>query len=162
MSGGTEPWTVAVESSVVLAGGVLLAENTYEALRVIRRGDWVYKFLKPHDAFPPFTAAERLRQIHLRVAESQRHPELNPLCFLVRENCLVSRFVAGRRASPREARACQRNLLATGRGYLFDVNEENIRIDGPRAVVIDFAIDERHSDWIARNCLMEPFDALDP
>lgn len=81
----------------------VIAENTFEALRIVRQGEWVYKFLRPHDGFPGQTAEERAQQIRTRVRESHRHPELNPLAYVASRRCLVSRFIRGRHATKREA-----------------------------------------------------------
>jgi hypothetical protein len=138
-------------------GDEILAADTYEAVRVVRRpgwhwlgqcGDWVLKFLRPHDAFAGESAEARLRQLRLRVAESRRHPELNPLWFDERANCLVSRFVDGPWASTRQANALLRQTIASGRGYLLDLAPQNLRMTPAGLVAIDFAIDESHADWL--------------
>jgi hypothetical protein len=116
---------------------------------VVRRGDWVLKFLRPHDAFAGQSAADRLRQLRLRVRESRRHAELNPLWFDERANCLVSRYVDGPWASTRQATALLRQTIADGRGYLLDLTPQNVRITPAGPVAIDFAIEESHCDWLA-------------
>lgn len=117
----------------------------------MRRGDWVLKFLRPHDAFPGQTAADRLRQVRLRVRESRRHAELNPLWFDERANCLVSRFVDGPWASTRQASALLRQTIAEGRGFLLDLAPQNLRQTPAGLVAIDFVIDESHDHWLAFN-----------
>lgn len=124
-----------------------MAAETYEALRIVRHGSWVYKFLKPHDAFARQTAAARLRQIRLRVRESWLHAELNPLYFAETANCLVSRYVEGRCASTRESDALLRAMLTSRRGYLLDLSPPNLRMTPAGPVGIDFAIAEDHADW---------------
>jgi hypothetical protein len=130
-------------------GGVVLAEFTTEAIRVLRHGEWVYKFLRPHDAFVGENAAERLRQLRLRVRESRCHAELNPLYFDEQANCLVSRFVDGPWASTRQANALLRQTIADGRGFLLDLAPQNLRQTIAGLVAIDFAIDESHAHWLA-------------
>lgn len=126
-----------------------MAADTAEAVRVVRRGDWVFKFLKAHDAFAPQPPADRLRQIRLRVRESWLHAELNPLHYDEPANCLVSRFVDGAWASTRESDALLRDLLASNRGYLLDLSPPNLRITPSGPIGIDFAIAEDHADWQA-------------
>jgi hypothetical protein len=116
-------------------------------LRVERRGPWVFKFLRPHDAFEGETAADRLRQIRLRVRESWLHAELNPLAYDETANCLVSRYIDGRIAGTRESDALVRAVLASKRGYLVDLNPFNLRITPAGPIAVDFAIAEGHADW---------------
>ncbi|RIK75197.1 MAG: hypothetical protein DCC68_21655 [Planctomycetota bacterium] len=106
------------------------------------------KFLRPHDSFEGETAADRVRQLRLRVAESRRHAELNPLWFDERANCIVSRFVDGPWASTRQATALLRQTIASGRGHLLDLAPQNLRQTATGLVAIDFAIDEQHADWL--------------
>lgn len=144
----------------------MLAEETYEAVRVVRRrgwnwlgqcGDWVLKFLRPHDAFAGEAAASRIRQLRLRAAESHRHAELNPLWFDERANCIVSQFVDGRMAATHEANALLTGLIASGRGYIRDVTPKNLRIGIAAALLTDFEINEQHEDWIG-NCPVTPME----
>jgi hypothetical protein len=135
--------------SASLGPGDLLAADTTEAIRVVRRGDWVFKFLKPHNAFPPRTAPERLRQIRLRVRESRLHAELNPLAYDEEANCLVSRFVEGRRAGTRQCNDLLGRMIAERRGYILDLNPFNVLCAGDRLVIVDFEIAESHPDWLA-------------
>lgn len=122
----------------------ILAENTSEALRVVRQGDWFYKFLRPHDSFPGQTAEQRRKQIELRVQESRRHAELNPLAYDEAANCLVSHMIDDRHASTRECNDLVRRLAASSRAYVLDIAPKNVRIKHGDLVAVDFAIDEDH------------------
>jgi hypothetical protein len=126
----------------------LIAENTFEALRIVRQGDWVYKFLRPHDSFPGQTAEERRRQILLRVRESQRHEELNPLKYEDRSIALVSRFVTGRDGSTSDFRLMTRIMHKTRRGFISDLGPSNLIVtQSGNRIAIDFTIDWHHPDW---------------
>jgi hypothetical protein len=116
----------------------LLAENTFEALRIVRQGDWVYKFLRPHDSFAGQTAEERRRQILLRVRESQRHVELNPLAYDEAGNCIVSRLVTGRTATRREAFALREHFARSGRKHIADLRSSNLKRSERGLIAIDF------------------------
>ncbi len=115
-----------------------IAENTFEALRIVRQGDWVYKFLRPHGSFAGQTAEERRRQILLRVRESHRHVELNPLAYDDAENCLISLFVSGNAATRREARRLRKQLENSGCTRIGDLRSLNLRWSPRGLVAIDF------------------------
>jgi hypothetical protein len=124
-----------------------IAENTFEALRIVRQGDWVYKFLRPHGSFAGQTAEERRRQILLRVRESHRHAEINPLKCCDSEKCVIGRFVVGREATPEEASGLLDFFSRTGRGYIKDCGPKNVLVRENQLVVIDFYVSTANRDW---------------
>jgi hypothetical protein len=124
----------------------VLAEHTGEALRIVRRGALVYKFLRPHENFRP-SADGRLRQLRLRVRESRRWPETNPLTFDQSTRCLISPYIAGRPPTRQEVLALRAHLRAMGRGYLEDVSRHNVLVTDGRPILIDFAVNEDHPDF---------------
>jgi hypothetical protein len=130
---------------------VVLARDTFEAKVVVRRGDWVYKFLRETDEFAPTTAADRQRELVLRVEESHHHAELNPLWYDAQQNCVISRFLEGRHASSREADSLLRQMLDSNRGYMLDLNPPNVIVTEAGLVAIDFAIAVNHPDWITKD-----------
>jgi hypothetical protein len=136
---------------------IVLARNTYEATLVLRRGDWVYKYLKPEDAFATLSVFDRMRELRLRAQESHRHAELNPQWYDARRNCLISRFAAGRPIATREASVFLRMLIATGRGYLVDLHEDNLVWTATGPIAIDFSIATNHPDWQRRFSSVPPF-----
>jgi hypothetical protein len=119
---------------------VVLARDTHEATLVVRRGDWVFKFLKPYDE----------RQIRLRVLESHVQPELNPLWFDADRDCVVSPYVEGRLPTIAESDALLDHFAHTGRGYIKDVGRSNARIVAGQVIVIDFVIVEANRHWRER------------
>lgn len=131
-----------------------LAENTFEALRVVRQGEWVYKFLKSPKSVTLARPGGGQRELYLRVLESHCHPELNPMWFSAKLKCIVSRYVAGRLATTKEATALLDRFARTGRGYIKDCGPNNVRIIDERAVVIDFVLAEENHDWRRRRASM--------
>jgi hypothetical protein len=122
----------------------LLAENTFEALRIVRQGDWVFKFLRPLEGtLQPET---RKRELRLRAQASQVHSELNAMWLNETCNCVVSRFVGGVAATDEEASILMDHFSRSGRNYLQDISGSNVRIADGRAVVIDFAFVEGNYD----------------
>jgi hypothetical protein len=128
----------------------ILAENTTEALRVVRVGDWVYKYLKPPVCGGWEQARDYLRYLRFRAFESRVWPELNPHWFLPRRRALFSRFVSGRPATFDETRRLAWDIRASGRGYLQDLTASNVRVVDGRFVVIDFHLAEQLPDWRRR------------
>ncbi len=137
-------------------GEEVLAVDTAEAFRVVRCGRWVYKFLKPHDALPFGPPEFCRRALRLRVCESHRHFELNPLWLIEAWNCVASRFAAGRNASIAECESLGDHFARTGRGYLGDCGPANVRIVDGRPVVVDFVISTAHYEWRRRLRTVSP------
>ena len=128
----------------------VLAEHSNEALRIVLRNGMVYKHLRGHDCFRDSTPEKRLRQLRLRVAESQRWPELNPMTFDEETNCIVSPFVEGRVPLRSELFALRETFQATGRGYIEDIGRSNVLMVDDRPVMVDFVINESHPDFHLR------------
>lgn len=139
-----------------LARGEILAANTTESTRVVRVGEWVYKFLKPPQDVGWQPRDTYVRQLGLRVRASHAWPEFNPLVFLERDWLVTSRFVAGREATLDECRALARQLRRSGRGYVQDVGQPNVRVLDGRLVVVDFLIAQDHPDWLSARTVHLP------
>jgi hypothetical protein len=130
------------------ARGELLAENTTESLRILRVGEWVYKFLRPHDSFGRLQQQVRQRELHYRVQVSRRSSEFNPLTFDESANCIISRYVHGTLPTQQQIDELKACFLAAGRGYIKDIRDRNIVVVENRPVVIDFQVDERHPHFL--------------
>jgi hypothetical protein len=139
-----------------LARGEVLAANTTESIRVVRVAQWVYKFLKPLADVGWQPRETYVRQLRLRRRASHAWPEFNPLYFLEREWLVTSRFVAGREATLDECRGLARQLRDSGRGYVQDVGQPNVRVLDGRLVVVDFLIAEDHPDWLSAQAIHPP------
>ena len=156
--------TVAIPSLTLdeaLARGEVLAANTTESVRVIRVGDWVYKFLRPRSdgCWEPIEIS--LRQLRFRVAVSRQGSEFNPLTLVEGEWLVVSRFIVGREATYDECRALYRHFRSTGRAFVQDVGQHNVIVADGRLVVVDFSINEHDPDWCPARCL-ESSNLLEP
>jgi hypothetical protein len=125
----------------------VLASHTNEAIRIVRRGGTVYKFLRPLELLSGILAPARVRQMHLRVRESRRWPEFNPLTFDEPRNCIISRFVDGRLPTRAEIHELRERLAVSGRGHIEDLSRHNVVMVLDRPIVIDFAVNEHHPDF---------------
>jgi hypothetical protein len=67
--------------------------------------------------------------------------------FFEREWLIVSQFIAGREATYDECRDLADDLRRSGRGFVQDVAQPNVRVQGGRLFVLDFLIDRNHPDW---------------
>lgn len=130
-----------------LARGEILAVNTTESTHVIRVGEWVYKFLKPLDEAGWQPRETYVPQLRLRVSASRAWPEFNPLWFHQADGLVISRFIGGREATHDECRGLADHLRQSGRGYVQDVGQPNVRVREGRLVVVDFLIAQDHPDW---------------
>jgi hypothetical protein len=132
-----------------LVRGEILATDTTESTHVIRAGEWVYKFLKPFRLADAARREAYVRQLHFRSHVSRTWPEFNSVLFSERRWLVVSRFVVGRQATFDECRELYRCLRQSGRAYIQDVGQHNVRVREGRLIAIDFLIAEHHPDWLA-------------
>jgi hypothetical protein len=131
----------------------ILARDTHEARLVVRVGDWVFKYLRPADQYARATGVPpqaRRRELRLRAMESHRHAELNPLWLDEERNVVVSRYVAGRMASPAEVAELLDGFARSTRGFITDLTPANVRMVSGRPFVIDFALAIGGRDWRLR------------
>jgi hypothetical protein len=165
----------------------IVTEWTTESIRVVRvlgndANEWVVKVLNRPNSPPrklarkverqtefqrhylqqPWQPArELLLQYQWRAHESQWWPELNPQWLFAREGVVVSRHIAGRKATLDETRGLYDLFRRSQRGYLQDLTTSNVRMvaepcGGERPVVIDFCIAPTHADWLRRRRCLPP------
>lgn len=120
----------------------LLAEQTSEAILVVRIGPIVYKLLRPPEFFGThpnwklrMSRGEWLAEIRRRVDVSHRCPLLNPLLFCEECNVIVSRFVDGRRPTADEL---QEIHPVTDSWRIGDATESNVIISATGPILVDF------------------------
>ena len=127
---------------------MILAENTSEAIRVVRVGRWVFKVLRPPESFAThknprlrMSGRDTLARWQRMADVSVGRPPLNPLTF-IEQRLFVSRFIEGRHPTPDELQPIVRRVELLRLGVL-DVSRENVILgpDGP--VVVDWFMKRR-------------------
>ena len=129
---------------------VVLAENTSEALRVVRVGRSVFKALRPPESFATHrnarlrcSANEILSRWRLMADVSIGNPPLNPLIFIEPPGCMfASAFIDGRKPTPEELQAV---VIRVGRLRLgvMDVTRDNVVVGKNGPVVVDWFMSRR-------------------